>query len=268
MKKIDKYKLQYNILVNSIVYSIIFSPLILFAIALLTTWSGILFLKQLASLVIILAIILFYILLKNIDVLKGSIGEAITRLIIQNYCNDSHYINMNDIVLKNTMLGYSQIDHIIITTKGIGVIETKYHVDYDIYGSEYDKTWTYVKIDKNNNCYKNQRNNPMKQNYGHIQAIKELIKDESIQYYNIVSFIDTVTIKKCDIVNKNSKCIYTYDLPKTIEELVISDKSEKLGIAKMSKIICKLQEANITDKNIRREHIQNIKDNICNKIEK
>lgn len=262
MKKFDKYKLQYNILVNIIVYTIISSPFILFAIALITTWSGILFLKQLAFIIIILTVILFYIILKNINIVKGSIGEAITRLIIQNYCSDSHYTNMNDIVLKNTILGYSQIDHIIITTKGIAVVETKYHVDYDIYGSEFDNTWTYGKKDKYKKYNKNQRNNPMKQNYGHIQAIKELIEDEDIQYYNIVSFIDTVTIKKCDIINKNSKCIYTYDLPKTIEELVLNDKTEKIGIAKMSKIICKLQEANITDRNIRREHIQNIKNNI------
>lgn len=68
-------------------------------------------------------------------------------------------------------------------------------------------------------------------------------------------------------MNKNLKCVYTYDLPKIIDELVLNDRSEKIGIAKISKIISKLREVNIKDKNSRREY-KNIKNNINNKIKK
>jgi len=267
MKNNDKYKVQYNILVYSIISILLSSPVVLIGLSALTATSDISFIKFFANLLFISAFVILYIIFKKLNIIKGAIGEAITRLIIQKYCDNSHYVNMHDLLLKNEMLRHSQIDHVVVTTKGIAVIETKYHVGYNIYVSEKDKFWKYEGIDKHRNKFTNKRPNPLHQNYGHILAIKELLKDETIQYYNIVSYVDTVTIEKCNIINNNSKCIYTYDLPKTIDELVLNDKSEKIGIAKMSKIVSQLREADIKDKNTRREHINSIKHKFSNKIE-
>lgn len=260
MRKIDKYKFKYNILVYSISYLLAFSPLILFGVGVIFLYSN----KYIGIILAIMSFFLVHILLKKLQKIKGLIGEVITRVIIQSYCDDSKYINMHNLLLRNEQLGYSQIDHLVITTKGIAVIETKYCVGYDIYGSEYDNDWTFISYSKSKQMFKSNRRNPLKQNYGHIMAIKELIEDESIQFYNIVSYLDTSSIKKCSIVNNNSRCIYTYDLPKIIENLIKNDNSEKIGITKMSELICKIKAANITDKNIRREHINKLK-NIYNK---
>jgi len=252
MMNIDKYKLKYYILEYSITYLLAFSPLILFGIAVIISS----FSSYLSGMTVIISFFLLLLTLTNIEKIKGIIGETITRVIIQSYCEDSKYINMHNLLLENKVLGYSQIDHIVFTTKGIAVIETKYHLNYKIYGSEYDNKWTY----KHRKGFTNQRPNPMKQNYGHIQALKEIINDDSISYYNIVSYVDVSKIEKCDLVNKNSKCIYTYDLPKTIKELVENDNTEKIGITKMSEIICKIRDAEIKDRKIKRNHIKKLKE--------
>ncbi|WP_456273194.1 nuclease-related domain-containing protein [Bacillus sp. AK031] len=65
--------------------------------------------------------------------------------------------------------GYSQIDHAIIIPYGIIVIETK-NYQGTIYGGKDRKNWLI------NGKFK--MLNPLKQNYGHIQALKKLVKPE------------------------------------------------------------------------------------------
>lgn len=87
---------------------------------------------------IIILIILIY-LTVNSSKIKGVKGEKRVNLILKDIPNSKV---LNDIMLK-TQMGTSQIDHILINSKGIFVIETK---NYDgwIFGNEKSKYWTQI----------------------------------------------------------------------------------------------------------------------------
>jgi DNA-binding FrmR family transcriptional regulator len=190
--------------------------------------------------------------------LKGKIGEYITQKVIESYCNKRGYSYLYDVMIKNEMIETSQIDHLIITRKGIAVIETKFH-DGTIYGSEFDENWTYITRDNENRKHKNYYHNPIRQNYGHIEALKKIV-DKDVQYYNIVLFIDSVNLKKSEVANKFTKYGYTYDLNKMLESFdSLSEK--KISSEEAYEIYNKIKEANIVDKQLRQEHIDRIKQN-------
>lgn len=192
-----------------------------------------------------------------IHIIKGKIGEYITQKVIESYCNKRGYSYLYDIMVKNEIVETSQIDHLIITKKGIAVIETKYHKG-TIYGSEYAKEWTYITRDDNNKKHKNRYSNPIKQNYGHIQALKKIL-DKEVEFYNVVLYIDNVNLKKCKISNKFTRVGYTYNLNEIIEEL---DTLSETTISKIEayEIYNKFKYLNIIDKKERKEHVKRIRD--------
>lgn len=191
--------------------------------------------------------------------IKGKVGEYITQKVIESYCNKRGYSYLYDVIIKNDLLETSQIDHLIMTRKGIAVIETKFHAG-TIYGSEYDKNWTYIVRGSDNRKHKNYYHNPIKQNYGHIEALKKIV-DKDVEYYNIVLFIDTVNLKKCETKNKFTKVGYTYDLNEILENFdSLSEK--KISSIEAYEIYNKIKESNITDKILREEHIDRIKENL------
>ena len=62
--------------------------------------------------------------------------------------------------------GLTQVDHVLITTRGIFVIEVKNYNSW-IYGNKFDREWTQNSYGKKWKFY-----NPLRQNYGHLKAIQ------------------------------------------------------------------------------------------------
>lgn len=114
---------------------------------------------------------------------ESNSGEALVMQLLKAYCKDNKAHVLNCVTLKLEDGSTTQIDHILICTKGIFVIETKHYSGW-IFGNPFSKVWTQV-IFKNR--YKFQ--NPLFQNYKHvkvIQGILEFIKPHCI--HNIVVF--------------------------------------------------------------------------------
>lgn len=101
-------------------------------------------------------------------VLNQNQGEAAVRkIVIANFKPPNfHLLNNVTIPFQD---GTTQIDHILISTKGIFVLETKHYKGW-IYGDEKSKTWTQVTFH-----VKNQFQNPLRQNYRHIKVLQELL---------------------------------------------------------------------------------------------
>jgi len=142
----------------------------------------------------------------------------------------------------------TQIDHLVITNFGIFVIETK-NYGGKIYGSEFSDYWTQV-IHK----HKEKFYNPIKQNYGHVQALKTALKEfPNMLYFPIVVFTTRADLK----VKTNTDVIYDIKLIKTIikhhQTDIISDDIR-------DKIYTYLNTLNITDRNLRKKHVHNIID--------
>lgn len=96
-------------------------------------------------------------------------GEYRVRETLKGFCSKSGAHLLNNITLRLDDGTTTQIDHILITRKGVLVIETK---DYSgwIFGSEKQKSWTQVIYKK-----KSKFQNPIHQNYRHLKAVKELL---------------------------------------------------------------------------------------------
>ncbi len=94
-------------------------------------------------------------------------GEASVYKVIANNFPPPQYHLLNNITLP-FQDGTTQIDHILVSTKGIFVIETKNYSGW-IFGDEKSKEWTQVLY-----RVKNRFQNPIRQNYLHVKAIEEL----------------------------------------------------------------------------------------------
>lgn len=200
------------------------------------------------------AILLFLAILKLFKPkIKGFLGEAAVSSRLSKL-NPSKYKIINNLMLK---VGdrTTQIDHAVVSNYGIFVIETKNYKGW-ILGNEYDDSWT-QQIYKR----KEKLHNPIKQNYGHVMALKEILKlYEDIKYIPIVTFTTEADLK----VNTKSEVVYTTKLLKTIEkytENIISNDD-------ITAIYNKLLSLNIDDKDNRKAHVQAIHNNIKEKNSK
>ncbi len=150
-------------------------------------------------LVIFVGIFLVFTLFKT--QLKGSLGEKEVSSILY-LLDDSKYKVFNDIVL-NVGGKTTQIDHLIVSDFGLFVIETKNYKGW-IFGSENSEYWTQALYNQKHRFY-----NPIRQNFGHIVALKNcLCEFHNIKYISIVVFLPRAEIK----VNTTTAVTYTYGL--------------------------------------------------------
>lgn len=107
----------------------------------------------------------------------------------------------------------TEVDIIAITQKGIIVIENKnYHGT--IYGSEQDVYWTQALGGKKHKFY-----NPIRQNDGHVKALKlQLPGISEFAYTSLTVFNDNCTLKKIQV---SDSCIVVQakQLRQTIQEM-------------------------------------------------
>ena len=186
-----------------------------------------------ASVILLILIKIFY---KKI---MGKAGEYWVKKDLKKL--DKEYLIINDAMLivnnKST-----QIDHLVISKYGIFVIETK-HYHGKLTGNDYDKNWRFK---AGRNIY--YINNPVHQNYGHVQSLKELLNLEENKFIPLVCITSDAKVNL-----KSNKVITINDLLKTIhnfkEEVLLNYKE----------IYNKILSLNITDKSKRKQHIKDTK---------
>ncbi len=96
---------------------------------------------------------------------QGKIGEMTVRAGLDS-CT---YRALHNAYLPNGERGWTEIDHLLLTEEGILVVETKTFTG-QIFGRQSEPQWTQklgrrtIKI-----------SNPLRQNYGHVQAVRALV---------------------------------------------------------------------------------------------
>lgn len=191
---------------------------------------------------------------------KGELGEYKINIQLDQFSKEYKY--HSDLLIPNSKssTGYSQIDHIIITPYGIFVIETK-NYQGTIYGGKDRKTWLV------NGKFKMM--NPILQNYGHIQAIKDIIDPKFHEYFiSIVSFTKRCKLKidsDSDLHNirSNQFVIYDIQLSEIINRKIAVQKllhsNPLLSNEEIETIYKTLSQSNIPDPSIREKHVEAIK---------
>lgn len=100
--------------------------------------------------------------------LKGLWGEILNRLGHLLVLSRKDYHAFHNIILPCAG-GTAEIDHLIVSPFGIFVIETKHWSGW-LLASASDKTWTRLQFRS-----RIQVRNPLRQNFGHVMAIAELL---------------------------------------------------------------------------------------------
>lgn len=114
----------------------------------------------------------------------GEIGEKQVAMELKRL--PSEYITINDVLLSMGNFS-SQIDHIVLSPKGIFVIETKNYTGW-IFGNKSNREWTKVYYRDKYRFY-----NPILQNDKHISVLKEFLSKEvenieKIPFYSLIVF--------------------------------------------------------------------------------
>jgi hypothetical protein len=95
-------------------------------------------------------------------------GELLVRKTIQNHFHSPNYHLLNHITLKHGD-STTQIDHILVSSYGVFVIETKNYKGW-IFANAKQETWTQVLFRA-----KFKFQNPIHQNHRHVVAVRELL---------------------------------------------------------------------------------------------
>lgn len=139
-----------------------------------------------------------------------NIGEAQVRNTLAKYCKNRKAHVLNNVTLRLRDGSTTQIDHVLVTTKGIFVIETKHYSGW-IFADAKSKLWTQSIYN-----LKSRFQNPLLQNYKHVKAIQKLfIFLEPQIIHNIVVFSGNAEFK----TTKPENVLYIEELIPAIEQL-------------------------------------------------
>lgn len=196
---------------------------------------------------VVIIVLLLYRLFKPIlkPIIKGFLGEKTINLLLKPLPNDK-YIVLNDIFLEINGVT-TQIDHIVLSIFGIYVIETKNYTGW-ILGNENDEYWVQSIYGK-----RNRFKNPIRQNYGHIEMLKNLLSDyKHIPIHSMIAFSSDSELKvKCE----KTPVVHFLQVRKLINKMECEPIVTFDEIVAISNIV---KAANITDKAKRKQHASSI----------
>ncbi len=179
--------------------------------------------------------------------IKGFFGEKSVSFFLSRL-DETKYMVINDIMLQ-VGSKTTQIDHVVVSNYGVFVIETKNYKGW-IIGNEFDEYWKQKNYKPEKSMY-----NPIRQNYGHIQALKKILGDfPDVNYIPIVVFTINADLKvKC-----KTDVIYTIKLLKTIKKY----NKQTLTDSIKKQIHAKLISLSIDGKENRKAHVAQIQNRI------
>ncbi len=197
-------------------------------------------------------IIIIFILLVLYGIFKpqlhGHIGELAVRYKLSKL-DPAKYAVINNIIVDNEGES-SEIDHVVVSSFGIFVIETKSYSG-KIYGHERSAYWKqYFKKSE----FKFQ--NPVRQNYGHVMALKKVLPDcpPAEAFIPVVVFTGDAKLK---ISTPTATVIDIKDLRNTVESYSEPIFSEKEKVYIFKKLMAVAADAD--QKNLRKEHIRQVR---------
>ena len=141
-----------------------------------------------APMILILIFILSVLYFLKSPWFKGFAGEMMVHISAKIHLSKDKYHVLRNVTLP-TADGTTQIDHIIVSEYGVFVIETKNMKGW-IFGGGHQKQWT-QKIFK----YTNKFQNPLHQNYKHVETLKSILELNDHQIFSIVVFVGSSTFK-------------------------------------------------------------------------
>lgn len=196
-----------------------------------------------------LAVIILLVIRVNRSRIKGSWGEyKVARQLKK--LNPEEYKVINRLLFR-TEDRSSQIDHVVVSRFGIYVIETKNFKGW-IHGADSSEYWVQSIYSQ-----KNEFRNPVKQNWSHIYALKNILGEYGkITYYPIVVFAGRAQLRN---VYSSTPVIYRWDLCDTI---LHNRATSCLSAEQVNEIAYILNSVNRKFINAKRDHVQQVRQEV------
>src|SRR5690554_796273 len=218
-------------------------------------------------LLIIFIIIVGYLYYLNTPTGKGKSLENRIHKTTKNLAKQLGGLEFRDLMFQDD-LSTAQIDNLLITSKGLYVIEAKNYNGH-IFGSEKQENWTMTvkhvnrKKSKSGKVYtkthisKHSFYNPIKQTQTHINKILKLMEiHKEIPIHNIVVFGSKAYLR--DVTHSNQ--VFVINTHQLRNIIINQEKSidKEIEIEKMMTFVDDMIYHNIIDKKERRSHVKRI----------
>ncbi|NLV40427.1 MAG: hypothetical protein GXY15_04265 [Candidatus Hydrogenedentes bacterium] len=197
----------------------------------------------------IVVIVVSAVLMKLMSVYQarafGHFGERRVRILLEGL-DPQEYRVFHDLMLESRD-GTTQIDHVVVSRFGVFVLETK-NISGKIYGRENAPQWTIY-----NHGQKYPLHNPLRQNYGHVQALRTALGNlGEAPMFPLVVFMRTATLK-VDV--PPGLVVMTSELVQT----VMTKATPMMSPQTRDEISRRIEAANITDPVRRKAHVGSVK---------
>ncbi len=182
---------------------------------------------------------------ENKNALKGASGEAQASFGMFLFLPKEYRV-INNVTLE-TPKGTTQIDHVVVSSFGIHVVEIK-NIKGAIYGDEASPKWTVFLGGK-----KFPMHSPILQNKGHIKALSSILNLDQSVFHSLIFFM-------------SSECKFKTEMPDYVrtDGLCTFIKSKTVVVFTESQVEClveKLMAARLVDsKETHKAHVENIKE--------
>ena len=183
--------------------------------------------------------------------LRGNEGENIVSSVLAELSKEYHC--EEDFIVRTEKRETTQIDHVVFSSYGIFVIETKNYSGW-IFGQEHDRKWT----QSFRRGKKHTFSNPLRQNYSHIKALQSITKLPEDMFINMVVFIRKAEIKT-DLPDNVCKS------PMDAKRFITAHKQILLSDTQVRDAINDVKNAQETSPEVRREHVANLREKHSNK---
>ena len=179
--------------------------------------------------------------------LRGLLGELKSSNVLNKL--PSEYKKYSDLMLYSDHRTH-QIDNLVISKYGIFVIEMK-NYQGKVVGNEFSDKWTQYIGSKKNKFY-----NPIKQNYGHMRCLSDIL-NLGMNYFIPVIVFSNETEIDCDTD-------YVINLKDLVKYILKQKRVMNIDVDRISEI---LEDNNITDRNVRNSHVKKLKKNVSKEEE-
>ena len=152
--------------------------------------------------------------------------------------------------------GTTEIDILMISTKGIFVFESKNYSGW-IYRSESQEKWCQTIRSDKGKIYKNFFFNPIWQNKAHIKHLNLLLGGD-LPLYSIIVFSNRCTLKKVEIKDQSIKVINRENVITTVLDTYNSITCDPISPDKVQALYDQLYPYTQVDIETKRKHIADI----------
>lgn len=166
-----------------------------------------------------------------------------------------HQTIFHDLYLKTYDHKYAQIDIVVATKVGLIVFEVKNYGGW-IFGTGNQRSWTQV---LNYGKEKHRFYNPILQNKNHITQLKKKLGERQIPFFSVIVFYGNCVLKDIDYIPKDTYLAKSTKVFIVLKEILRNHKSTSYIDKREVVSILKKAVKNGENRNIRTQHIQNIK---------